>query len=228
MNDTRCHPPQTAPSISPKMRFCLDCVGGLAAGVPIFASLGIASHLLYFIHGELNKQAGDIVIFFIAAYTGLLSLCIVLCETPSQAALVATTLFASYQAALGLSIATYRLLLHRSCPFPGPKLAALSKWHNAYIAQTTQRYHAELRHLHSKYGTIVRTGPCELSINDVNAIKEIYGNRSECLKGPWYDMGGTGHNLHRTRDPVLHAKQRPLWEQGFRGTSHKTVVRRSN
>lgn len=32
-------------------------------------------------------------------------------------------------------------------------------------------------------------------------------------------MGGTGFNLHRTRDPELHAKQRPLWERGFRGTT---------
>ncbi|KAI1283340.1 cytochrome P450 [Xylaria sp. FL0933] len=199
---------------------CFNCSAILLAGTPVFTGLGIASHLLYFIHGELNKQAGNIVVFFINAYAALVALCILLCGATSQAWLVATVLFAAYHIALGSSIAAYRLLLHRSSHFPGPKKAALTKWYGAFIAHKTQRYHAELRRLHRTYGDIVRTGPRELSINRVDAIREIYGNNSECLKGPWYDMGGTGHNLHRTRDPILHAKQRPLWEQGFREMSN--------
>ncbi|KAI1151926.1 cytochrome P450 [Nemania diffusa] len=199
---------------------CFNCSAILFVGTPLFAGLGIASHLLYFIHGELNKQAGNIVVFFITAYAALIALCIVLCGTTSQAWLVATALFTAYQIALGSSIAVYRLLLHRSSYFPGPQQAALTKWYGAIVARKTQRYHAELRRLHQTYGDIVRTGPRELSINHVDAIREIYGNHSECLRGPWYDMGGTGHNLHRTRNPILHAKQRPLWEQGFREMSN--------
>ncbi|KAI0487366.1 cytochrome P450 [Xylaria cf. heliscus] len=199
---------------------CFNCSTILFAGTPVFAGLGIASHLLYFIHGELNKQAGNIVVFFITAYTALLVLCMLPCGATSQAWLVATVFFAVYQIALGSSIAVYRLLLHRSSYFPGPKQAALTKWYGAFVAHKTQRYHSELRRLHRTYGDIIRTGPRELSINRVDAIREIYGSNSECLKGPWYDMGGTGHNLHRTRNPILHAKQRPLWEKGFREMSN--------
>ncbi|GAP87504.1 putative cytochrome P450 [Rosellinia necatrix] len=198
---------------------CFSCSAILFTGSLVFAGLGVVSHLLYFIHGELNKQAGNIVVFFITTYTVLLGLCMFPCGATSQAWLVATVFFATYQIALGSSIAVYRLLLHRSSCFPGPKQAALTKWYGAFVARKTQRYHAELRRLHQTYGDIVRTGPRELSINRVDAIKEIYGNNSKCLKGPWYDMGGTGFNLHRTRNPILHAKQRPLWEQGFREMS---------
>jgi hypothetical protein len=67
----------------------------------------------------------------------------------------------------------------------------------------------------SNYVTFLRSQ--EISVNKFEAIKAIYGPQSGCLRGPWYDMGGTGLNLHRTCDPVLHAKQRPLWEQGFKG-----------
>ncbi|KAJ8130310.1 hypothetical protein O1611_g3321 [Lasiodiplodia mahajangana] len=202
------------------MSNCFGCLAILFAGTLVLAGLGVASHLLYFIHGELNKQAGNIVVFFIAAYTGLLALCAFFCGATTKAWLVATALFATYQIALGSSIAIYRLLLHRTSCFPGPKAAALTKWYGASIARKTQRYHAKLRHLHLTFGDVVRTGPRELSINHVDAIREIYGNNSECLKGPWYDMGGIGHNLHRTRDPILHARQRPLWERAFREMSN--------
>ncbi|KAI0096455.1 cytochrome P450 [Nemania sp. FL0031] len=199
---------------------CFSCLSILYAGVPVFAGLGVASHLFYFIHGELNRQAANIVVFFIAAYTGLLALCTFLCRATPHAWLVATALFVAYQISLGFSIAVYRLLLHRSSCFLGPKAAAVTKWYGAFVAQKTHRYHAELRRLHLTYGNIVRTGPRELSINHVDAIKAIYGSHSECLKGPWYDMGGTGQNLHRTRDPILHSRQRPLWERGFREMSN--------
>lgn len=139
---------------------CFNCSAILFVGTPLFAGLGIASHLLYFIHGELNKQAGNIVVFFITAYAALIALCIVLCGTTSQAWLVATALFTAYQIALGSSIAVYRLLLHRSSYFPGPQQAALTKWYGAIVARKTQRYHAELRRLHQTYGDIVRTGAC--------------------------------------------------------------------
>ena len=55
----------------------------------------------------------------------------------------------------------------------------------------------------------------EISICTADAVHALYGLNSECFKGPFYDLGGVGQNLHRTRDPVLHDLQRPFWEKGF-------------
>ena len=62
---------------------------------------------------------------------------------------------------------------------------------------------------------VTLTGPMEISICTADAIHALYGLNSECFKGPFYDLGGVGQNLHRTRDPVLHDLQRPFWEKGF-------------
>ena len=126
---------------------------------------------------------------------------------------------------LALSIASYRLFFHRTCKYPGRKLEGLTKWAAARIAHRTQRYYAYLQSLHDGFGDVVRTGPQEISINNVDAIKAIYGRDSLCLRGPWYDLGGTGLNLHRTRDPNLHERQRPLWEKGFRGKLYSSALK---
>jgi hypothetical protein len=55
----------------------------------------------------------------------------------------------------------------------------------------------------------------EISINNVDAIKVLHSQFSLCTKGPWYDLGGTGLNLHRTRDRLLHDKERPFWENAL-------------
>ncbi len=62
---------------------------------------------------------------------------------------------------------------------------------------------------------LTESGPMELSINNVDAVEALHGPHSECSKGPWYDLGGVGRNLHRTRDKLLHDRQRPFWEKGF-------------
>ena len=38
--------------------------------------------------------------------------------------------------------------------------------------------HRKMIDLHAKYGTLVRTGPNEISVSDLDAIKTIYGKAS--------------------------------------------------
>lgn len=193
------------------------CISNTAFTLPFIFAAGIASHVCYFIIGERNKEAGQILVWFFSGLALSLLLARLWCW-PLSAAVIATLLLGgTFISGLGASITIYRLLLHGTRKYPGRMSEALTKWTSAGVAHRTQRYHAHLRKLHQKYGDVVRTGPQEISVNNVEAIKPIYGRDSFCLKGPWYDLGGTGHNLHRTRDPHLHARQRPLWEHAFKG-----------
>ncbi|KIX10550.1 uncharacterized protein Z518_01633 [Rhinocladiella mackenziei CBS 650.93] len=186
-----------------------------ALGPGLFAA-GVASHVLYFIHGERDKEAAHIVQCFAHGFLVLWLAEMVLFWCSSlEAGLVALVGLFCFLAGLGGSIGLYRVLFHRTRRIPGPFGHALTKWTATSIARKTHQWHIHLGYLHNKYGDFVRTGPREVSINDVRAIEPIYGKSSKCLKGPWYDLGGTGYNLHRTRDPDLHRKQRPLWEKGI-------------
>ena len=92
--------------------------------------------------------------------------------------------------------------------------------------------HRQTINLHSKYGELVRTGPNETSVTDVEAIKKIYGSvatrcpsprrgggrtRSEFLLGPgakfrgsdWYIVFQDYHKF-AGRDEGVHASQRRL------------------
>ncbi|EMC95500.1 hypothetical protein BAUCODRAFT_123930 [Baudoinia panamericana UAMH 10762] len=48
--------------------------------------------------------------------------------------------------------------------------------------------HRVIPQLHKKYGNIVRTGPDEVSISDVEAIRAIYGPGSKYAKSDWYSV----------------------------------------
>lgn len=57
---------------------------------------------------------------------------------------------------------------------PGPVEASLSR---LWLVKHTWKgdMHRQMLALHAKHGKIVRTGPNEVSVTDLNAIKKIYG-----------------------------------------------------
>lgn len=124
----------------------------------VVAGAGVATHLLYFIRGEHDRQAYQwvkragygVVIFAL----GLL--CMTGLDVPQ--ALVFTSLFApSYFVGLYASIAIYRLFLHPLRGFPGPFWARLSNFYHSYAIKKSDNY-LYIQKLHKKYGPIVRTG----------------------------------------------------------------------
>ena len=46
--------------------------------------------------------------------------------------------------------------------------------------------HRTMINLHEKYGKLVRTGPNEVSVSDLSAIKLIYGAGTKFRKSDWY------------------------------------------
>jgi hypothetical protein len=95
-----------------------------------------------------------------------------------------------------------RLYFSPLSSFPGPKLAALSNFYKAN-AYRTGRGAKVLLELHEKYNSdIVRVGPNELSIRNVDAIEKIY-------KGKY--PRGRAYNLNTQRNYEVHTPWRRIW-----------------
>ncbi|KAL5489839.1 hypothetical protein ACEPAI_4671 [Sanghuangporus weigelae] len=127
------------------------------------------------------------------------------------AALLAYMLF---YFSLAASIVVYRISpMHPLATFPGPLLLKISKLFWAYHGSTGKQ-HILFKKLHDKYGTVVRVGPNELSIVDVEYIPTVIGLR----KGPrWiaHVRPGTVPSIVALRDVDRHAERRKLWNHGF-------------
>lgn len=113
------------------------------------------------------------------------------------------------------SIFVYRIFFHRLRAFPGPFWARVTKLWTCKI-HLRGEYHRETAKLHEKYGDIVRVAPNELDINDVQAIKILYGSGSKFLKGSWYDgpaAAGEARGIQAVKDPIAHRWRRNIWAQ---------------
>lgn len=112
----------------------------------------------------------------------------------------------AYYASLGF----YRLFLDPLARFPGPKLAALSRWYEAYYDVVQGgKYTHKIAQLHKRYGPIIRISPYELHVDDPSFLKTLYasdGGRRD--KYAWaYDafgaktstVFGSEHEAHKRR-----------------------------
>lgn len=110
-----------------------------------------------------------------------------------------------------LGLVIYRLYLHPLAHFPGPKLAAATKWYEFWfdvLVPPGGQFSAHVDLLHDKYGPIVRINPQELHIRDPNMYEAVY--TSSTKRDRWYNAarmtGKTSdsfstipHDLHRRR-----------------------------
>ena len=81
----------------------------------------------------------------------------------------------------------YRLFFAPLSKIPGPKLtAATSLWvmYHEFKGDRT----VEIDRLHSKYGPVVRVSPTEVSFNNYDGLREIYGIKSTFSKSSFYDL----------------------------------------
>ncbi|KAI9834921.1 MAG: hypothetical protein M1819_002644 [Sarea resinae] len=73
----------------------------------------------------------------------------------------------------------YNLYSHPLSRFPGPRLAAVTRFWKAYIECILQKsFLNELKQLHATYGDVVRVGPNELHFAAPSAYYDIYNNRN--------------------------------------------------
>ncbi|KAL8909676.1 MAG: hypothetical protein Q9171_004947 [Xanthocarpia ochracea] len=113
--------------------------------------------------------------------------------------------FAAYTAAG----AFYRLYISPLAKFPGPKIAALTYWHEFYFDLVKGgRFQGRIAEMHEQYGPIVRINPEELHIQDTEFYDQLYrrDNKLDKFPGQTKMFGMPGiffttetHELHRQR-----------------------------
>ncbi|KDB31034.1 hypothetical protein H112_06555 [Trichophyton rubrum D6] len=90
------------------------------------------------------------------------------------------------------TIVFYRLFLHPLSRFPGPKLAAISRWYEAYYDVVLGgQYTVKIAELHKKYGPIIRISPHEIHVIDPSFFEKLYRSDGRWDKYSWtYDAFG--------------------------------------
>ncbi|KAL7622978.1 hypothetical protein AAE478_006657 [Parahypoxylon ruwenzoriense] len=129
----------------------------------------------------------------------------------SSQPLVLAVLVALYTFGVGI----YRLYFSPLANIPGPKLAALTTWYNAYHdLWRGGQYIWVVEEMHRKYGPIVRIRPDVVHINDPGFIEKLYSQSPKHRRERYWTilqtLQATGsilatrdHDLHRRRRAVL-------------------------
>lgn len=105
----------------------------------------------------------------------------------------------------------YQRYFHPLASIPGPFWASLSRLWMAKHSWDGDM-NTTMIALHEKYGDLVRTGPNEVSVADLNAIKTIYGAGTGFRKSSWYSVwqGHRKFDLFAERSERIHGQQRRL------------------
>ncbi|KAK6081697.1 cytochrome P450 [Seiridium cupressi] len=111
------------------------------------------------------------------------------------------------------SLSYYRLYLHPLARFPGPKIAALTRWYEAYydVVQNGQ-YISRVEEMHKKYGPIIRISPYELHVHDPAFFEQLYRQDGRWDKYAWaYDaFAGPGATVFTAEHDLHKARRQPL------------------
>ncbi|KAF8802455.1 cytochrome P450 [Phlegmacium glaucopus] len=126
--------------------------------------------------------------------------------------------FGLFWLVLASSILVYRISpWHPLAKHPGPLICKLTKFRLAFISLGGKQ-HIYYDHLHQKYGDVVRVGPNELSIRNVNAITPLMGS-SGFHKGPFWEgrfpKNQPVQSLIAIRNKQEHMRRRQPWTRAF-------------
>ncbi|OAG01866.1 cytochrome P450 [Paraphaeosphaeria sporulosa] len=112
------------------------------------------------------------------------------------------------------SLAFYRLYLHPLAKFPGPKLAAITRWYELYYDVIREgQYTFKIAELHKVYGRpIIRISPHELHILDHTFYEKLYCHEGRWNKYQWAYNGfiAEGATISTSEHELHHARRKPL------------------
>ncbi|TGJ79166.1 hypothetical protein E0Z10_g9599 [Xylaria hypoxylon] len=178
------------------------------------ALLGVLSHLTIFIRGEWHMQGRAIITTY--SFLTIALLCAEYCRVNdfSSAIRAVWHVTGSYAAGLFSSIIIYRKYFHRLRHFPGPPLAAITKlWHVWKVLDG--KNHLLLDELFKNYGSVIRTGPEELTIINAAIPHIIDGQKGQFTKATFYDIFLPNLTITAARNVDDHDARRRIWERGF-------------
>ncbi|KAI0449031.1 cytochrome P450 [Xylaria acuta] len=189
-------------------------------GLAITSVLGILCHRVHFIHGEHHQNARLYLSLWLIISILLFTIVYNVniggrgCDTCMNPYFLLFLLNGSFLGAMFSSIAVYRLFEHPLRHFSGPRLAAVSKlWHFSHVLR--QSNHLFLDDIFHRYGTVVRTGPQELTIFDPAIWRQISGPGTSCIKGPWYDQLWPIVSISSIRTKEGYARRRKRWDEAL-------------
>ncbi|PVH70738.1 cytochrome P450 [Cadophora sp. DSE1049] len=110
-----------------------------------------------------------------------------------------------------------RLLFSPLAKIPGPKIAAVT-WFWLWYWDIQEESAPVVRELHKQLGPIVRIGPNEVSINDVEVHNNVlYKQRTKFMKHPgFYDVfANETHSVFSTSSGAYHSQLRRLQSNSF-------------
>lgn len=110
----------------------------------------------------------------------------------------------------------YQRFFHPLASIPGPFWASLSRlWMTKHSWDGNMN--TTMIELHEKHGDLVRTGPNEVSVSNLAAIKTIYGAGTKFRKSDWYSVwqGHRKFDLFAERNERLHGEQRRLVSRAY-------------
>ncbi|PWY90620.1 cytochrome P450 [Aspergillus sclerotioniger CBS 115572] len=176
---------------------------------------GLLSHWTFFIHGERDLAAASIARFHLIVASLVTFLNWRLGEFPIRDAFrQAVVLVAAYAGALFTSTLLFRMFLSPLNHIDGPLSLRITKLTHVW-KQARYRNCEVLHELHQKYGDVVRTGPSEVTVFGTEAFYKVHGKESHCARAAYYDLLHPLVSLDTTRDPVMHAHKRKVWDQAF-------------
>ncbi|KAF2183530.1 cytochrome P450 [Zopfia rhizophila CBS 207.26] len=108
-----------------------------------------------------------------------------------------------------IRLCIYRLHFHPLAHFPGPRLAAVTSWYEAYYEIVLQgQYSRKIGELHDVYGPILRVTPHELHIRDSRFFDEVYPKNLHVDKAGWDKRFGSEHSVMTTVNAAFHKRRR--------------------
>ncbi|KAB5570125.1 cytochrome P450 [Coniochaeta sp. 2T2.1] len=179
------------------------------------AAIGVASHLLYWMHGLRTPQAAAIFWSHLATFTLILTLSIL---SSHGALLPGLALCASYLAGVFTSMTVYRLFFHPLRKFPGPVTARVSLLHGLF--RDKYKSHERLARWCDEYGSdIVRIGPMDLVIRSADAVHKTQTLCGKRGTGTFESFAyeGTWFSLEALMDNDEHRRRRQVWDRAQNG-----------
>ncbi|KAL5000904.1 cytochrome P450 [Aspergillus recurvatus] len=176
------------------------------------ALIGILAHWGFFVHGEHDLAAANIVRLHLAAAALKTSL-----DAPRSwvdASKHTVVLGTVYAGSLFASILFYRIFLSPLNHIDGPLALRLTKLSHVW-KYARYRNCEDLHGLHRRYGDLVRTGPNEVTAFGTDAFNKVHGKYSRCGRAAYYDILHPMVSLDTTRDPDVHAQKRRVWDHAF-------------